>query len=445
VTGSASEDAAKLISLAGITLDPWQRLVLDFAMGYDDDEAWVAKTVDVLASRQNGKNVLAETRELYGAVILGERVTHTAHLFPTAKKSFKRIKSMVAAHPDLERQLVRKLESPSSGYSFEFTSGGVIEFIARSTTSGRGFTGDLLILDEAQDLNDDALGALLPTLSATSIEGDPQVWYLGSAPGVGSSVWQRRRHAGRAGGSDTNAYFEFSAHPDANLDDHDAWAQANPGLGVRISEAFIQETERVSMSDEMFARERLSISPDLADEYGALPGWDRVCDLNITAEAEFFAFDVNPERSAAAIVVAGAGPVIGVVDYRQGTGWLVDRLVELREQKPCRVVVDKAGPAGAFIHELRARNVRLTEIDSTDLCRACGAFYDAVTRGAVKVRSNPALDAGVAAAVTQPVGDAWRWGRKTSKGDISLLVAATLAHWAMVTKRPRARFISLAD
>jgi hypothetical protein len=91
------------------------------------------------------------------------------------------------------------------------------------------------------------------------------------------------------------------------------------------------------------------------------------------------------------------------------------------------------------------RNVRLTEIDATDLCRACGAFYDAVTKGAVKVRSHPALDAAVAAAVTQPVGDAWRWARKSSKGDISLLVAATLAHGAMVTKRPRARFISPAE
>jgi hypothetical protein len=195
----------------------------------------------------------------------------------------------------------------------------------------------------------------------------------------------------------------------------------------------------------MFARERLSISPDLADEYGALPGWAEVCDPDAVAPAEYFAFDVNPERTAAAIVVAGEGPTVGVVDYRPGTAWLVDRLVELREQKPRRIIVDKNGPAAAFIPELRSRNVALSEVDSIDLCRACGMFYDAVTKGALKVRSNAALDAAVAAAVTQPVGDAWRWGRKSSKGDISLLVAATLAHWAMVTKRARVRFISLTD
>lgn len=446
---SSGEFAAELIGLAGVKLDVWQRSILDLALGERADGSWAAKTVDIVCSRQNGKNVVLEARELFGAIVLGEYVMHTAHEFKTARKSFKRIKDLLKKHPDLQEKLVQKYESPMSGYSFEFVGGGFIEFIARSGGSGRGFTGDLLILDEAQDLSDDALGALLPALSATSIEGDPQVWYTGSAPGEKSIVWHRRRKAGRAGGLPTSAYFEYSADPDlTDLNDRDAWAQANPGLGIRIAESFIEETERGSMSDEMFARERLSISDDLPDEDSdrVIPKavWNACKDEKSGPVGQVsFALDVRPERDWSSIATVADGPPIlnpngdieretvhlEIVDRRPGTGWLVSRALELQEKWGGLLAVSAGSPAASLLDDLAAAGVNVVEVSNADHAVACGQLFDAITEGRVKHLGQPELDAAAAGADRKFTGDAWLWSRRLSQVDITPLVAVTLAKW----------------
>src|SRR5699024_12286308 len=51
---------------------------------------------------------------------------------------------------------------------------------------------------------------------------------------------------------------EWSAEHGDDLDDPAVWAKANPGLGIRIREDAIS-SERASMSDDTFQRERLGI------------------------------------------------------------------------------------------------------------------------------------------------------------------------------------------
>lgn len=439
--GSSGPDAVELAARCGLFLDPWQAFGLEIIMAERAGGSWAANEVGEIVSRQNGKNVKVEVRELFGLAILHEWIIHTSHLFKTTKESYDRLMALVEANPDVKDCLVSSVASPASGYELRFRGGGRITFIARSRSSGRGLTGDLLVCDEAQDLNDDAQGALLPVISARP---GAQVWYLGSAPGLGSTVMHRVRARGRQGIGERFAYMEWSADPDADLDDRDAWAQANPALGRRISEEVI-ESERASMSDEMFARERLSISPDLMESGGVFGKvWAQHSDPNLEVTAELFAFDVNPERSAAAIVAVGAGPGIEVVDYHPGVSWLVERLVELRDRYRCKIVLDKNGPAGSFVDELKRRRVRLVELDSRDMTRACGYFFDAVLgNDQLKIRSNQDLDMAVAGAGQRPSGDAWAWGRKTSRQDISLLVAATAGLWGHA-KKTRAGVISLS-
>lgn len=435
IAGSSGPEAVELAESCGLILDPWQRGALDVAMAERADGRWAASDVGLIASRQNGKNGLVEPREVFGLTILHEWIIHTSHLFKTTRESYDRLLALIEANPDVRDCLVHRVASPASGYEMRFRGGGRITFIARSRTSGRGLTGDLLVFDEAQELNDDAQGALLPTISARP---GAQAWYQGSAPDETGTVLQRIRKRGRAGNDPGLAYFEYSAHPDAALDDREAWAQANPALGIRISEDAI-EAERRSMSDEMFARERLSISPDIADFGGIFTReqWLAICDPNVVAPEGVFAFDVNPERSSAAIVAVGAGPVIEVVDYRVGTGWLVARLAELHGKYPaCRMVLDRNGPAGAFVDGLTAAEVPFVEVTPADVVRATGAFYDAIIEERIKVRTNIDLDRAVGGAVKRNVGDAWTWGRRGSSVDISLLVAATLGLWAHESPEP---------
>jgi hypothetical protein len=171
--------------------------------------------------------------------------------------------------------------------------------------------------------------------------------------------------------------------------------------------------------------------------------WSAVCDPDVEATASAFAFDVNPERSHAALVAVGEGPIVEVTDYRPGVAWLVDRIVELWAKYRVPFAVDAKGPGASFVDELTRRGVRLFPIEQRDLPAACAGFYDAVLEGSLKVRANADLDAAVAVVVKRSVGDAWVWGRRPSRADISLLMAATLGLDQLRNRRVREPSITL--
>lgn len=440
--GSSGPEAVELAAECGLVLDGWQCGDVDDALAEQADGSWAASEVDLIASRQNGKNGELEAVELFVVVVLGLSLIHTAHLFPTARESYYRLMALIEAHPDVKNSLIYQVASPASGYEMRFRGGGRARFIARSRTSGRGLTGDMLVFDEFQDLDDDAQGALLPTISARP---NAQSWYLGSAPGIGSTVAHRIRARGRSRRPGRIAYKEYSAEPDANLDDRNAWAQANPAYPYRISEQTIQ-SERDVMSDEMFARERLSISPDPLEAGGPFgPAWMEVQNPEATVSTpDLFAIDVSPERSWAAIVGIGEGPTISVVDYRPGTSWLVEQCEILKKKYRVPFALDRTAQAGSFIDELRRKRVRIIDFDGTEMCRAAGSFMGDVTHRSITIRSNDDLDRAVSGALQLPVGDTWKWGRKGSHVDITLLVACTVARWAQAHKQ-RAKLMSMAD
>jgi len=427
IVSSAGPEATDLAAACGLILDPWQSDLLDVSLGERADGSWAASDVKVIASRQNGKNGAVEARELFGAVILGEQIIHTAHLFTTTRESYNRLVGLVEGHPDIAERVTLKYASPASGYEIRFRGGGRVKFIARSRTSGRGLTGNVLVFDEDQDLDDDAQGALLPTTSA--VGDDRQVWYLGSAPGPLSQVAHRLRRRGRSGGDDRFAYAEFSADPCAELDDREAWAQANPALGTRITEEAV-EAERRSMSAEMFARERLSISPDVdpADTPKVwAPGvWESVvAEVPKPEHGLVFSVAVNVERSAAVIGWASAGGTCGLVVDKQGVarragvGWVVGELS--RFAGDARVAVSSQD--GSLLLALEQAGLKVHPVSAAEQRAGCVWMYDAVVERKVVVQRHPDLAGAVASAVKKPSGDGFVWDRRA--GDVSALVAVT--------------------
>jgi hypothetical protein len=450
IVTSAGPEAAELAARSKLFLDPWQSNVLNVLLGETADGRLAVSICNLIASRQNGKNGALEALELYDTVVGGLWIIHTAHLFPTAKEAFNRLCVLVDENPDVKRRVTKRLASPMSGYELNFKGGGKIKFIARSRTSGRGLTADKLVADEAQDLNDDGLGALLPTISSRP---DAQQIYMGSAPGESSVVSQRLRSRGRrlagriaAGGVNDDvrfAFFEFSADPAlTDFDDVAAWAQANPALGARITVDAIR-AERSAMSDEMFARERLSISPELEEVVeAALPGWrDRVDRGSVIVGDLALAVDVTPDRARSSIAAVGFradGLEHGeLVDHFDGTADVVARVVELVGRwSPVAVVVDPAGPAGALLPDLAAAGVEVRCVSAREAGQACGGLFDAVVEGRFRHLGDGVVDAAVFGARRRMLGDLWAWDRKKSDVDISPLVAITLARWGLVANVP---------
>jgi hypothetical protein len=164
-----------------------------------------------------------------------------------------------------------------------------------------------------------------------------------------------------------------------------------PALGRTITEATIAaEFERLDLAD--FCRAYLNWWPsEIPADWLVISeaDWRALADPDSAAvDPVAFAADVTPDRSHAAIGVAGIRP---------------DGLEVLKPTTRARAAADSR-------------------------------LYDAVAEQRLRYVPRPALDAAVAGAATRPLGDSWAWARKGLSVDICPLVAVSLARWGHATR-----------
>jgi hypothetical protein len=426
-------------------------LVLDDGLGERADGKWAAFEVGVEASRQCGKGAIFEARELAGLFLFGERlIVHSAHLFETSMEHMIRVLNLIESSYDLDR-LVQRVSRAHGEEGITLKTGQRLKFKTRTKGGGRGLSGDCVILDEAMELSSASLAALMPTLSA---HPNPQLWYGGSAVDQlvhgNGLVFARIRARGHRGGDPSLAWFEWSVDPDEYAADPQAaavdprmWAMANPGMGIRISPEYIADEQR-SLPPREFATERLGVGdwPDPDEDVSQViprETWDGLADMDSEIDGPIaFAFDVNPERSYAAIGAAGrrkdGRKHLEVIDHKAGTRWVVPELLRLVDRwSPCVIVVDGNGPASSLIAELEEAGVGLktdggllVKATIQDMAQACGALFDAALSDDLRHLGQSMLDVALRGARKRDRGDAWTWSRQ-SGADISPLVAVTLA------------------
>lgn len=444
------DEAVALAVSAGLILDDWQEDLLRQSLECNEDK-WAHFEVACICPRQNGKNAIIEARELVGLFLDDEcdLIIHSAHEFATSMEASRRLLWLIEGTPDLERRVTRVTRSHGDE-GIELDDGSRIRFRTRTKGGGRGFSSDLLIFDEAMILQETAVSALVPTLSARP---NPQVFYAGSA--VDQLIHEhgvtlaRVRERGQAGSLDL-AYREYACQtpleellssPDL-LDDRTLWEEANPAYGVRIAPEQIAK-ERESLSDRSFAVERLGAGDwPITDAKAAslIPPelWRSLIDLESQPiGALALAFDVTPDRSRGTIAIAGRRDDdllhVEIIDHRSGTGWMPARIAELVESHEIGTVVcDAIGPAASLLSALTTWGVVVQTVSSGEYTQACGLFFDSCHQDAIRHLGTDELTAAVNGAATRNLGEAWAWARKKSHVDISPLVAVTLAAWAKV-------------
>jgi hypothetical protein len=450
--------AIELVARAGQILDPWQCDAINLLCAVRDDlVTWACFEYCEWVARQNGKGAILETRALAGLFLFGEDlIMWSAHEYKTAMEAFRRCRALIQnlgeqVSPNLivvDDIIPVKVNNTNGEESFERTDTGQrIKFIARSKGSGRGFSGDVNIIDETFAYTPVMQDALMPTMNARR---NPQIIYTSSPPltgDTGEPMYTLRKRA--ESGSDPDlGYRDWGLGGDLDdliemdprtrrewLADRHKWVATNPALGIRITEQTIERNLR-GMGQIGFGREILGVWPrQIAVDGGVIDAevWAALADLDSRPGAALaFAIDVSPGNHSAAIAAAGRRDderLHGkILDHRLGTGWVVERCVELRDRfNPKVFVLDPSGPAGALLPDLRAADIEPELVSGREMAQACGALMNDVDNDRLRHTDQETLNAAMEQAKSRPLSDAWAWDRKDASGDICPLVALTLA------------------
>lgn len=445
-------------------------------LAVDQYGQWCSFETCTVCQRQDGKGAIIEAVELGGLFLFGERlILHSAHEYKTAQEAFLRISALIDGCADLSRH-VKAIREANGEQQVILTDGARLRFVARSKGSGRGFSAPRNILDEAYALTRTQLAALLPTMSA---QPNPQVNLFSTVPdpetmpgpeeAVLPSVRQRALAAVLDGDPGRLCYRDYSVRPEEipRGDIHDPKVagtyidlayQCNPALGIRISEEYVR-WELDSLGPGKFSVERLGLwPPERATQWAVIaePEWNKAEDPTSSAvDPVSFAVTLSTDRQWASIACAGARADgllhVEIIDRRSGTGWVVPRLLELRERwRPCAVVIDAGSPAGSLVATAEEAKIELVKPTVRDVVAAAGAMFDGICGErstdpesgelgpdprVIRHRGQPELSSAVAGAVKRKLGTAWAWDQMAASVDISPLIAVSNALWGYSVRK----------
>ena len=323
-------------------------------------------------------------------------------------------------------------------------SGARIKFLARTRNGGRGQHGDLLIFDEAQELDETAQGSFLPAISASL---NPQTIYVGTPPGPDAvgTVFRALRKRALDGEAKKAAWFEFSVPEIGDVKDPARWAATNPALGRRIQLSTI-EGEAEQLDPDTFARERLGWwSPEITEHLDYAidrAAWEACASEDEKPEGKT-AYGIKFSADGSAVCLCGAvipkeGPArVSLLEMRpsgQGLTWLADWLNDRYGKASC-VVIDGRNGVDVLIDRIkdvwRAKNSVIRPA-AKDVIAAVSGFTNSISEGTLTwYKPQTVLDESAVTAVKRPIAGGFGFG-----GDNSLPVeACALALWGAKTSR----------
>lgn len=435
---------------------PWQQQVADVIGEVDEDTGRLAyREVVLTVPRQSGKTSLMLPVLVYrclGGLGQRQRVVYTAQTRSKAKEKWELEHVDMLHRSVFEGMFDVRLAAGSERLHWR-DSGSTHSIDAVTETAGHGGTIDLAVIDEAFAQSDWRTEQAMKPAMITRPQ--PQL-LITSTAGTAKSVYLRSKvDAGRLRCDGTPpivtkgaAYFEWSAADGSDPDDPAVWWSCMPALGHTINEdAVAADRESMRGQPGEFERAYLNLWPEQRAVVQAIGAdvWE-AC-RNASAEPAgrmVWGVDVSPDRATTAIGGAAytdlGAEYIELIDYREGTRWVLPRLQDLRSKHGRSddvVAVDASGPAGSLIPDLEEAGFTVKRLSQRDKAAACGSMYDAAVAGVLVHRGQGELDTALSAAEKHAVGDVWMWSRGASLLDITPLWAVTAARWALlVTEDP---------
>lgn len=432
---------------------PWQQYVADVLLEVDPDtgDLWYTEA-GLEVPRQSGKSTFIMSKATHRCTATGffgprQRVVYTAQTRLKAREKWDEDYRQELEASATFKRMARPFKGAGNEH-FRFQNGSKWGIDANTESAGHGGTIDEAYIDEAFAQKDGRLEQAFRPAMIT--RRNKQFLWISTAGWLDEApfLWDKTL-LGRAAVENPEsrlAYFEWSAPDDADPRDPETWRACMPALGHTITEAAIRgELDGMKLPD--FRRAYLNQwvpKPIELDESPIPVGlWSALADPEGSAlelRDLTLAIDMPPDRSSASIVACGrrpdGTPQVEVVETGPGSGWVAERCARVASKRWIReVVVDSASAAAALVPDLEAQHLTVHKTTTREYAEACGGLFDAVVQSAVRNVPHPAMAQAISGATKRPLGDAWAFDKRKATVDITPLVAAALARWAVARTR----------
>lgn len=451
----------------GASFYPCQKYELELMLAVNKDGSPATTTICISKPRQNGKSYSARNYAAYKADFEHKRVLYSAHHSTTTHKMFLELLNLFdnpKRYPDFAADVKYIIRARGlEGIYFNdwededgvMHDGGCIEFQTRTNSNSRGGTYSVIIVDEAQELTEDQLASMLPTISAASEVDDsssmPQIIYLGTPPDetCHGTVFTNMHTKAHDMTKDTNIWWlewAIDNPKEVNRDNVIDFAYAtNPAMGYRITELVVLN-EFDSMALDKFVRERLgywnpiivhsidyAIPTDIWDACGS----DEIKPEGKTAYGVKFSADGSEVCLCGAVLPENGVARISLIDRRPtglGTQWLADWLNERYKKASC-VVIDGRNGVDVLVDKIAATwrmKGSVIRPNSREVIAAVSMLTDCLNEKTITwYKEQDDLRDSAITSAKRPIGGGWGFGGE----NCSPIEACALALYGVKTTR----------
>jgi len=294
---------------------------------------------------------------------------------------------------------------------------------------------DLVVVDEAQEHDDDRVGRPLDADIQPTMDTRPRgQWIIAGTAGDATSTYWARHYQAAAAGTPGTLLLEIGTPPDgADLDDPAVWAANHPGIlaGRTTLERVTQA--RNELGPDRFYREYLNQwSTAVAVSVFPTGAWSACHEptAGITGPLTL-ALEVPPDRETAYIVAAGTSThdpnrVHVELVAAQPLALAVPTAARLAAEHRTPIVVDPQAPGVTHIEPLRRARVPLYLATAPDVVTGSLSLFDAISERRITHLDQPAMTAAAGTAQKRKVGARWAFERNAPGG--AVIMATALAH-----------------
>ena len=429
--GEVLEFAEKL----GIKLFDWQVVVLTDLLSIDDEGMWRKKFAGMCISRQNGKTFLAQTLILSKLFLWGESVLGMAHKRDLALLTWKSIVNIIEQNEFLMDQIkgdgkrADGITRTNGGECITLKNGATYRIAASTEGGARGLTADFLYIDELLLVTPEGWAAARPV---TTAKPNAQTFVTTNAGSAHSIVLNDLRERALSYPNETFGWYEYSAEPHIKIQDKKGWQQANPSLGITITEATLAEYV-ATMPTDQFMREHLCQWVDAAQSPWAYGVIEATSDSTLKIEPGgniYFAMDVSPSKRDGALVAGKLNSETGKIEVGLMQLWQSEIAIDeikmaaeinewARKFKPKGICYDKYATA-SIAQKLQQSGQKIIENSGQEFYQSCSTLAEAFIHNRVVHSGQPELVAmfnNCSAKINGDIG--WRIVRRKSAGSVA--------------------------